>query len=267
MFERIGRGWSTLKSSWAVASTTLSPPRGACLRGLSSLRSAVAVGSTVLMLVGVVACGQESNPDGNPTTKEEGSVVKSANPDVEYQAALTATRDWIVRNPDGWTLDLERDNPLVRPEWSEPCSENPDGGLVTLRYGDAGAQEAGKTTEIDLGFRCPIGAGAAVGDLAGAFDYAALHHLPHGITAPNWTFEILTPVSGFNEGVAFTEPAAGRVLVTIDTPMFAVYGHSTRPECKPPADASTPEGCYLELEHRIPLRIDLAAPISGTELG
>jgi hypothetical protein len=164
-------------------------------------------------------------------------------------------------------LQLNRDNPLFRPVWSKPCSQNPDSARVTLRYGDAGGQESGKTAEIDLAFRCPIGTGVAVGDLAGAFADAVLQHLPHGIVAPNWTFDLLTPSSSVKDGVGFQQPAVGRLLVTIETPMFAVYGHSTRPDCKPPADAPSPPGCYLQIEHRIPLRLKLTAPFTGAELG
>jgi hypothetical protein len=213
----------------------------------------------------VVAIGGCTNSPQTPTTRS--SVTTTSNPRDEYQDALAAARDWIAHHQDEWVFRQERDTPLVRPTWEKPCSQSPDGGTVTLEYGDTGGQAGGKTTEIDLAFRCPSGTGVTVGGLATLFAYAVLQHLPHGIAARNWTFDLLTPVSSIAQGVAFKEPAAGRLLVTIDTPMFAVYGHSTRPECKPPADAPTPEGCYLQLEHRIPLRLALTMPFTGAELG
>ncbi|MDT5346927.1 MAG: hypothetical protein QOH91_214 [Mycobacterium sp.] len=185
-----------------------------------------------------------------------------SSPNDEYQAALSAARDWIARNPNEWVLKLDQGNSLSRPAWSKPCSENPDTKSVTLRYGDSGG-----TTEVDLSFKCPIGAGATVSDLSRTFSYAVLQHLPHGISAPNWKFDILTPASSLEQGVTFSQPAAGQLLVTIDTPMFAVHGHSTTPKCQPPADAPSPAGCFLQLEHRIPLRLALTAPFTGAELG
>jgi hypothetical protein len=233
---------------------------------LCCMNKGIVVAGVCGMVVALGGCSRSSEIATTTTSVTTTSAARTSTPGDEYQAARTAAQDWIAHNPDQWVLRLNRDNPLFRPAWSKPCSENPDSRSVTLRYG-AGGQEAGKTTEIDLAFRCPIGTGVAVGDLAGAFADAVLQHLPHGIVAPNWTFDILTPRSSFAEGVAFKQPAVGRLLVTIETPMFAVYGHSTRPECKPPADASSPPGCYLQLEHRIPLRLSLTAPFTGAELG
>jgi hypothetical protein len=233
---------------------------------LCCMNKGIVVAGVCAMVVALGGCSRSPETATRTASATTTSVTRTSNPGDEYQAALIAARDWIAHNPDQWVLQLDRDNPLFRPVGEKPCSENPDSGLVTLRYGDRGP-EAGKTTEIHLLFRCPIGTGVAVGDLASAFAFAVLQHLPHGIVAPNWTFDILTPVSSFKEGVAFKQPAVGRLLVTIDTPMFAVYGHSTRPECKPPADAPSPPGCFLQIEHRIPLRLTLTAPFTGAELG
>lgn len=238
---------------------------------LDRMRVVVVVASASAMIVALGGCS--TSPQGPTTTTAvttttpvttTSSVTTTTSVDDEYQAAQRAAREWIARNPNGWVLTLDRDKPLVRPEWSKPCSENPDSKSVTVRYGDGGPA-AGGATEVDLGFECPVGTGAGVGDLTRAFADAVLPHLPHGITAPGWTFDILTPISSINQGVAFSQPAAGRVLITIDTPMFAVYGHSTRAECQPPADAPSPAGCSLQLEHRIPLRLALTAPFTGAE--
>jgi hypothetical protein len=214
----------------------------------------------VCAIATVVALGGCSTSPKPTTATTSPAATPSSNPGNEYQAAMSAAQDWIARNPNEWVLKLDRGNSLSRPDWSKPCSQNPDTNSVTLRYG-------GAATEVDLSFKCPIGAGATVSDLSRTFSYAVLQHLPHGISAPNWKFDILTPASSFEQGVTFGQPAAGQLLVSIDTPMFAVYGHSTTPKCKPPTDAPSSPGCFLQLEHRIPLRLALTAPFTGAELG
>ena len=72
----------------------------------------------------------------------------------------------------------------------------------------------------------------------------------------------MTPSSSVEQGVTFSRLPGERMLVSIDTPLFAVYGHSVRPPCQPPADAPTLEGCYLRREHRVPLHLRLSVPFS-----
>jgi len=222
------------------------------------MNKVIVVACAIATLVALSGCSRSPQPT---TTTKSAAATTSSSPDDEYQAALRAARDWILRNPTEWALKLDQGNSLSRPPWSKPCSENPDGNSVTLRYGDSGA------TEVNLSFKCPVGAGATVSDLSRTFSQAVLRHLPHGISAPNWKFDIMTPVSSIDRGVTFSQPATGQLLVSIDTPMFAVYGHSTTPKCQPPADAPSPPGCFLQLEHRIPLRLGLTAPFTGAELG
>jgi hypothetical protein len=121
-------------------------------------------------------------------------------------------------------------------------------GFTALRY-------ASGATEIELFFECPLDAIAHVEDLTAAFSHAVLQKLPHGIVSPGWRFEVLTPTSSISEKVTFAAPSPGRLLVVIETPL-----------CQPPADAPSPEGCYLLREHRILLNLSLAVPFQGSEL-
>jgi hypothetical protein len=210
----------------------------------------------------VVALGGCSGSPQPTATTTSSAATTTTSPDAEYQAALRAAQDWIAQHREQWVLKLDQGLTLSRPEWSKPCSQNPDSTDVTLRYGDSAG-----TADVDVSFKCPIGSGATVNDLSRTFTFAVLQHLPHGIAVPNWTFDIQTPVSSIDQGVLFSQPATGQLQVTIDTPMFAVYGHSTRASCKGPEDAPSQPGCYLQLEHRIPLRLALTAPFTGAELG
>jgi hypothetical protein len=180
-------------------------------------------------------------------------------PEAELDAAVRAVDAWVAAHPDAWTLDLSSASPLTRPEWSKPCAANPPSGFVTLRT-------AASHTEVAFGFRCPLGAAARVEDLTAAFSYAVLDALPHGINSDHWEFEVVTPVSSFEEGVTFSSLPAGRIQVTIETPLYAIYGHSTRRSCEAPADGSSPEGCYLRREHNIPLHLRLSVPFLSSRL-
>jgi hypothetical protein len=180
-------------------------------------------------------------------------------PRSEFLSAQRATERWLVRHPSEWVLDLAQNQALTRPEWSKPCPQNPPSGFVTLRY-------AARSTEIDLFFRCPLAANARAEDLSAAFSHAALQYLPHRIASRGWSFRVVTPSSSIEKTVTFRRSEAGQLQILIDTPLFAVFGHSVRPVCQPPADGPSPEGCYLQREHRIPLRLGLAVPFDLSAL-
>jgi hypothetical protein len=177
---------------------------------------------------------------------------------AEYDAARRAAERWTAQHPREWSLELSG-AALTPTPWSQPCSRIAAGGLVSLRF-------AADDTEVDLYFRCPVGGARDARELQAAFSHVALGRLPHGIRAPGWRFDVLTPSSSFSEGVVFEVPASGRMRISIETPLYAVSGRSTRPECEPPADAPMAEGCYLTREHRIPLRLRIDAAYDPSAL-
>jgi len=185
-----------------------------------------------------------------------GGVLDSSS---DREAAERAVDRWVRDHPDGWTLRLQDARPLVRAEWSTPCSRPQPSGMVTMSYRSQG-------TEIDLGFRCPVGAAAGAPQLQAAFAYAALQRLPHGISVPGWDFHVLTPSSSVGQGTTFSTPAPGRLLVSLETPLYAVYGRSLAASCQPPADGPLPEGCYVSREHRVPLSLRLEVPLDLSAL-
>ena len=167
-----------------------------------------------------------------------------------------AVEAWIRRHPAEWRLGLATNTPLARPAWSPPCSANPASGFVTVRHETA-------DTEIDLAFRCPVDARGGAAALQASFAFAVLQRLPHGIAAPGWTFTVLTPSSSISSGVTFADAPNGRILATIDTPLYAIHGQRAGADCRPPADAPMPVGCYLQRVHQVPLRLTLLAPIGS----
>jgi hypothetical protein len=180
-------------------------------------------------------------------------------PDASLAAANRAVESWVEANTSEWRLTRQLVRPPVHPDWSRPCSQNPPSGFTALRIRDS-------RLDMLLFFRCPVDGEAGYPDLNAAFSHAVFDELPHGITARGWQFTASTPSSSFSEAVVFSVPTAGRVRVEIDTPLYAVYGHSTRASCQPPVDAPSPPGCYLIREHRVPIRLSVSMPFSDAIL-
>lgn len=174
-------------------------------------------------------------------------------PQSEFAAAERAAERWLARHPDGWTLRIDATRALHRPEWSKPCSANPESGFTVLRHRAGG-------TEIDLLFRCPAGADDDVQALDAALAYVVLQELPHGIATRGWRFRVATPTSSIDSGFSLAQTPTGRLALHIETPLHAVLGNSERATCQPPADAPYPPGCSLIREHRVPLRLTLTVP-------
>jgi hypothetical protein len=220
----------------------VSGKRSSTMSGLSSRVAAASIPALVVVAVLTVSgCGNVTQPE------------------FEYAAAQHAVERWVEQHQGGWSLTLRSSRVLTRPEWSRPCADSPDSGFTTLRHATAG-------TEIDLLFRCPVGPGASVDELAAAFAFVVLQELPHGIRSPGWRFRVLTPSSSISEQVTFSTTAAGRMRVEIETPLYAVHGHSEREACRPMVDGPSAEGCYLGREHRVPLSLTLEVPFQGSEL-
>jgi hypothetical protein len=180
-------------------------------------------------------------------------------PSREFTLANRAVDRWVRAHPEGWTLNLGSAQPLTRPTWSQPCSQNPHSGMVTLRH-------RAPDTEIDISFHCPVDEASTLEELRSAFSHVVLEELPHGIRSSGWRFRVLTPSSSISHGVTLAQPSTGSLRVQVQTPLYAVYGHSGRPVCQPMADAASAPGCYLIVEHPIPLSLTLTAPFDRGQL-
>jgi len=180
-------------------------------------------------------------------------------PEAEHAAAIRAVDSWVAANPAEWRLERTLSRPAEHATWSAECAANPPTGVTALRIREAGL-------DMLLFFRCPASGGLDASALSAAFSRAVIDEVPHRISSRGWRFTLRTPSSSFEEQVVIDVSPNGRLLVSIDTPLYAVYGHSTRARCQPPADAPSPEGCYLLREHRVPLRVELSVPIPGPRI-
>lgn len=186
-------------------------------------------------------------------------VSEPLSPEEEFAAAGRAAEAWVQKHPNGWALALETGRAPARPQGSEPCSGNPDSGFTTLQLRDRGL-------DVLLLFRCPVDGSASPTELSSSLAYIVLDELPHGISSRGWTFAVMTPASSIQDGIGLTAPSAGRMRLSVDTPLYAVRGLSTRADCQPPADGPSPPGCHLTREHGIPLALSVTFPFTGSLL-
>jgi hypothetical protein len=181
-----------------------------------------------------------------------------ADPAEEKAEAERLVARWVLQHAQEWSVNLTSPRTLVRPYWSQPCSRDPDSGFTALALNGEGG--------IMLFFRCPLGGERTPEALQHAFAFMVIDDLPHGIVAPGWTFTVYTPASSFEDGVTFSAPQPNVLAVNVETPLYGVYGRSTRSRCEPRADEPMRSECYVFREHRIPLRLRLTVPFSGSEL-
>ena len=120
--------------------------------------------------------------------------------------------------------------------------------------------------EIDLAFRCPIDGRATIADLASRLDHVAPHRLPHGVTLADWDFTVYLPRSSIDKGVSLSVLPGGALGIAIDTPLYALHGHSRGPGCAVLQDAPSPPACFVHFEHRIPLRLTARVPFDPSIL-
>lgn len=172
--------------------------------------------------------------------------------------ALAAAESWTAAHPLSWSVVTSSTQAPRRTSWSQPCSANPPSGFVALNVQTA-------TTRVTVFFRCPVTSARTAAELRDTFNHIVLEELPHGLAVPNWSFEVLTPASSLFSGVSFFDQVGGRVRIQVETPLYAIYGHSSRRTCTPPADGESAPSCYVFREHAIPLTLSVSVPFDGSE--
>lgn len=180
-------------------------------------------------------------------------------PEDEYRMALAAVEDWTAANPLSWSVVTSGTQAPRRTSWSQPCSANPPSGFVALNVQTA-------NTRVTVFFRCPVASASTAAELAAAFSHIVLEELPHRLAVPNWRFEVLTPASSLFSGVSFFDQAGGRLRIQVEAPLYALYGHSTRRTCIPPADGESAPSCFVFRQHAIPLSLSITVPFDGSAL-
>ncbi len=203
-----------------------------------SHRSIRRLGITLAAALGTVSCDAEV-----------------FSPEYERVLAENAIMEFVSGHRDEWRVVVRgADAPAVL-ESGSSCATPGGSGLNALLLTHRNAR---MTVYLD----CPIGPGATAAELAAALAFVVIDDLPHGIASPGWEYRVLTPSSHVFEGVTL-DLSGGRLTVSIDTPLFAVDGHSTRPACVPPQDAESEPECYVQRPFAVPLRLTFSVPYTN----
>ncbi len=188
-------------------------------------------------IAGLLGCGATEPLEGT---------VETGDP-----AALAASREWVLANPDGWTVEVGCGGEFERGPSTPP---------MDCVNGTRGLQIEHEGADLLVFFGC--GVQPNLQSLRDTLDSMVINALPHGVELEGWRFSILTPVSRFSETLTVQTFADPSLTMEIVTPLYAISGHSLEQRCQV-ADA-TPEGCSSLIEHPIPLTLRLCGALPAT---
>lgn len=211
----------------------------------------------LLLALGGPGCGAEAAPGACPSVPP----VDGRPSDPNYGEALDAACRWGARYPDHWTLAVTQSSRAAgfhRDGATAPCTGGTTEPVVSLF--DVGG------TEFELHLRCSAAQARTVEELRAALRHVVLRNLPHGASAPDWRFRVLTEELAISDGVELVSLEGGELTLRLRTPIAALYGYSVYPPCVPPADGMTAPRCFLRFEHPIPLDLTLRAPFDPADL-
>ncbi len=188
----------------------------------------------VVGLAGSVGCGATEPLEGT---------VETGNPE-----ALEASREWVLANPTGWTVEVGCGGVFDR---------GPSGACVN---GTRSIHIDSEGVDLLLFFACNVQ--PDLQSLRDSLDSAVINGLPHGVELDDWRFNIRTPVSRFSETLTVQSFAADAMTVEIVTPLFSISGYSGEERCQV-LDGS-PDGCWSRIKHSIPLTLRLCGTLPAT---
>ena len=96
------------------------------------------------------------------------------------------------------------------------------------------------------------------------FTYITVDNVFAEIDTPGWKLNPKTPASSNDEGVHFQEVADGHLRFTVDWETYSFFGYSSKEACQEQlkiADNSISEDCYVAVEKRVPLHLQVDATL------
>lgn len=96
------------------------------------------------------------------------------------------------------------------------------------------------------------------------FTYITIDNIFAEIDTPGWKLNPRTPVSSNEEGVKFQEVADGHLRFTVDWETYTILGYSNKQACQEQlniADNSISKDCYVTVEKRVPLHLQVDATL------
>lgn len=199
-----------------------------------------------------MADSSSANPHCPPAGQRSG--LQS---DPNYDQAVSSVDLWAMQHPASWSFSISTTDPALRfarPIWQRPCG--PETNNLTEAAFDNGE------TAIVVFFDCSIAGATTLDQIRAAYRFVSLDKLPHQIQVPDWTFHIDTPVSSFRDGVTFVSWSGGQLTLSIETPLYDVWGKSTLASCTAPADGPLPACCVVFSQICTTLSLSLSAPFA-----
>lgn len=100
------------------------------------------------------------------------------------------------------------------------------------------------------------------------FQFVVLDDIEHDVLTPGWGVYPITPSSSNEKGVKFLEVSQDQIKLEIDWETYSFYGTSQTDFCKDQlqiADNSLPKECFIHVEKRLPLHIELSFQYPKTD--
>jgi hypothetical protein len=184
------------------------------------------------------------------------ATTSACGPATQAEAQAAADR-WANARTDGWTLTVDEQRAAQAFQfaaYSHACPSSSTADFSSIVYTAPGY-------DVTLDFDCVAARPTDLAALRETFAFAVLNRLPHGLDVEGWKFWVLTPASSFTEGVEIAALGGGRLMVRINTQLYAIVGAKSDPACAV-QDAPAPEGCSVHRDLGIPLALTLTAPFT-----
>lgn len=167
------------------------------------------------------------------------------------------------------TLTLESgDKAAIEPklrEWLEsldaPLELTISGGALAYNDNTKNHRLEHEGWALFVGFLGGVASSADAEGVQAKFRFWGIDREPLPIRAPGWSFILQTPRSSFDSDFRVTSFAGGELRAEITGEFFALHGTKDAPECVTPADASTPEPCFISIRRTIPFTLRVAAAL------
>ncbi|MGB0523110.1 MAG: hypothetical protein ACPGJS_09125 [Flammeovirgaceae bacterium] len=168
------------------------------------------------------------------------------------EEAETRIKQWYNKQAQGYSLVVQGTEAIATITRYHPERPTEKNDLIRITW---------KGMSITLAFKKPIQEIEwTESALEQNLSYYVVDDIYHNIDLKGWEVHPQTPQSSTSVGLEFTTVAEGKLAFSIDWETYAVFGYSQSAACQEQleiADASLPEACYINVEQRIPLHIDV----------
>lgn len=119
---------------------------------------------------------------------------------------------------------------------------------------------------VTIAFTKPVADIALQKDsLQAYFSYISVDNIQNRIASAGWVTSPLLAVSSYSEGIAFLDAPKGELNFHFTAEIFAVRANRNSEKCKEERgipDKSMDADCFLQVEKKIPFRLEMSAKVA-----